>query len=107
MVLSIFSSMFIFLIIIGFLIIGIPLLKEKDFDVELWIRGDEKVRGKMVRDLIKKRTLDGRTKDEVIDLLGPPAVSDGVLIYTIEKEHSFLSIYWPYALKIYFNVLFW
>jgi len=103
MVLLILSSVCIFLIIIGIIIIGVPLLKEKDFDGELWIRGDEKVRGKMVRDLIRKKTLDGRTKDEVVDLLGPPTVSDGVLIYTIEKGHSFLSFEWPYALKIYFD----
>jgi hypothetical protein len=42
------------------------------------------------------------TKNEVVDLLGPPTVSDGALIYTIEKGNSFLSE-WPYALKIYFD----
>jgi len=102
MVLSIFSSVLIFLIIIGFLIIGIPLLKEKYFDGELWICGDEKVRGRMVRDLTRKKILDGMTKNKVVDLLGPPTVSDGALIYTIEKGNSFLSE-WPSALKIYFD----
>ena len=102
MVLSIFSSVLIFLIIIGVILFGIPLLKEKDFDGELWIHGDENVRGKMVRDLTRKKILDGMTQEEVVDLLGPPTVSDGALIYTIEKGNSFLSA-WPSAFKIYFD----
>ena len=42
------------------------------FNSQKWRDGDAQVRGTMFLDLFKKRIVNGKTKDEVLTLLGEP-----------------------------------
>jgi hypothetical protein len=44
----------------------------KPFDSEKWHKGNRTVRGTMYFDLFEKHTLSGKTKEEVVQLLGEP-----------------------------------
>ena len=46
--------------------------EQKPFDSQKWRDGDALERGTMIVDLLKKRTINGKTKDEVLELLGEP-----------------------------------
>jgi len=46
--------------------------KAKPFDSEKWRNGDRIDRGTMYADLFMKRTLNGKTRDQVLQLLGAP-----------------------------------
>lgn len=51
-------------------------LAERPFDAEVWQQGDHRLRGSMTADLEHSGRLIGRTKREVLDLLGEPTASD-------------------------------
>jgi outer membrane protein assembly factor BamE (lipoprotein component of BamABCDE complex) len=44
----------------------------QQFDAQKWKSGDALERGTMFVDLFKKRRINGKTKDEVLELLGEP-----------------------------------
>src|SRR6266508_805569 len=46
--------------------------KPRPFDSQEWRKGDRITRGTMYFDLFEKRTLNGKSKDEVLQLLGEP-----------------------------------
>ena len=46
--------------------------EKKPFDSEKWRKGDRIDRGTMYFDLFEKRTLNGKTRDDVVRLLGEP-----------------------------------
>ena len=87
----------------GFILVGNPFLREKEFNREQWIAGDSRIRGQMVNDLVEKKLLEGKSREEVTALLGTADVSNDVLIYTVDTGTRFLSDPWLYAFKIYFN----
>lgn len=48
------------------------LYSSKAFDVQAWRAGDVRQRARMVDELRRSGTLIGRTRQEVLELLGPP-----------------------------------
>lgn len=42
------------------------------FEHHAWKSGDHELRGKMAHDLLEKKILIGKTREEVIDMLGSP-----------------------------------
>lgn len=46
--------------------------EKKPFDSQQWKDGDRVTRGTMYFDLFEKRTLTGKSKDDVVELLGQP-----------------------------------
>ena len=74
------------------------------FNSESWKKGDFKLRGKMSNDLVDSEILIGKTKDEVIELLGKfdGELSD-MIFYKIDVGIIFGSGKWLYMLMIYFD----
>jgi hypothetical protein len=78
------------------------LASRRRFDQEAWWRagyaatGAEPVRLRMVDDLLQRRLLDGKTRAEVIALLGPPPETayfrEYDLVYWLGPERSIFSI---------------
>lgn len=73
----------------------------RQFDAQRWqdrtrAYSRDAVRGCMVDDLLRRRLLEGRTRDEVVALLGEPRRSvffgDYDLVYWLGPERSLLSI---------------
>jgi hypothetical protein len=50
------------------------------FDAKAWRNGDLRVRGQMARDLAHGNVLSGKTKKEVITMLGPPNKQDSKFV---------------------------
>ena len=69
----------------------------ESFNSERWIRGDIRVRGRMVRDLRSTRLLEGKTEAEVISLLGEPDYRSELRpawVYKVDIGHKFGSSPW-------------
>lgn len=77
---------------------------KKPFDSEKWRNGDRIERGTMYFDLFMKRTLNGKTRDEVEQLLGEPdkkALVEGreVWLYKIEVVGEWTSPVFPVSFE--------
>jgi hypothetical protein len=71
------------------------------FEAPAWRSGGERERGAMVRDLIDRELLIGKTRAEAIEILGPPEdESDERLLYVIDIGQRFASTPWRYALHV-------
>ncbi len=71
------------------------------FDAEAWRAADERSRGSMVRDLIKRGLLIGRSRQDAVALLGPPDHErERKLLYTVDIGQRFASTPWPYMLHV-------
>src|SRR6185503_12498840 len=73
--------------------------REQPFDANLWtdpIRVEKGIRLRMADSLIARGTLQGKTRDEVVALLGAPRdgdyFSDWDLVYWLGPERGFISI---------------
>jgi hypothetical protein len=57
-----------------------------DFSHEQWLQGDWRIRGKMVNSIIDDSILFGKSKPEVINLLGEPTAGDtiGLIVYVVD-----------------------
>ena len=78
--------------------------KAKPFDSEKWRNGDRVDRGTMYADLFIKRTLNGKSKDEVRQLLGEPdkkASVEGreVWLYRLEVVGEWTSPCFPVSFE--------
>lgn len=78
--------------------------KDRPFDSEKWRNGDRIDRGTMYSDLFMKRTLNGKTRDEVEQLLGEPdkkALVEGreVWLYKIEVVGEWTSPVFPVSFE--------
>ena len=61
------------------------------FDSQKWRESDAQVRGTMFIDLFKKRTVNGKTKDEVLAMLGEPdkkSTVNGLEIWHYQVEFA-------------------
>jgi hypothetical protein len=72
----------------------------KPFDSQQWREGDAQTRGTMYFDLFAKRRLNGKTREQVVELLGEPdkqtsAESREVWLYRIEIRGETLLRYFP------------
>lgn len=83
---------------------------KKEFESKSWISGDQKQRGYMVHHLIDSKILEGKTKDEVISILGKPDVTSvqekfsmEEIIYNVDIGFKFGGTTWPYYLRLYFK----
>ena len=71
------------------------------FDVTTWGTGDLRTRGTMVRDLIDRELLIGKSRQEAVALLGPPdQEGKRLLIYKVDLGQKFGSTPWFYALRL-------
>lgn len=71
-----------------------------------WKTGDQRHRGRMVRDLIGSHVLVGKSKAMVADLLGPSDSEDPASthqIYIVDLGHKFGSRPWLYQLHVEFS----
>jgi hypothetical protein len=70
------------------LLIGLFLLgcgNNKRFDSDLWLKADMRERGRMCEDLVKGKTLIGKSNDDTRRLLGEPEKDWGhVIQYNID-----------------------
>jgi hypothetical protein len=81
-----------------------PFFVKKEFNQSKWISGDERTRGEMVHDLVGKKILDGKTKPEVIEMLGKGYEGkDGSLFYVVDTGQRFVFDKWLYRLIIFFD----
>lgn len=65
---------------------------EKPFSATEWRAGDAVERGRMYSDLFSNRALDGKSKDEIADLLGEPEKKisvEGREVWLYRVEHSY------------------
>jgi hypothetical protein len=74
--------------------------EQKPFDAQQWRDGDAITRGTMIVDLFKKRTVSGKSRDGVVELLGEPdkkTSSEGseVWLYRIEVTGETPRRYFP------------
>ena len=86
------------LLIIALLLIGCD---STHFESKDWIEGDYLQRGKMMDDLLQRGILEGKTRDEVLTLLGTPVTEmEGCLTYLYADDKV---IYWTYRFDICFD----
>jgi len=93
----------------GFILLGSPIenyLNQEDFDAKVWRESGGKPedfnwppRLKMIDSLMEQKLLDGLTREEVIQLLGPPdsdnwaaATNPDKITYYLGPERGFISI---------------
>ena len=73
----------------------------KPFNSETWLKGDMRVRGQMVHSLKDGRILEGKSRQEVITLLGKPESEySDVLVYQVDLGHKFVSSPWLYQMNV-------
>ena len=86
----------------GFFLSGCS--NNKPFNSEVWLKGDQRVRGQMASSLKDNRILEGKSRSEVIAMLGKP---DGeyseVVTYQVDLGHKFGSSPWLYQLNVAFE----
>ncbi len=84
-------------------------MKKIDFNQEQWLHGDYRIRGKMVDNIIEDRILIGKSKIEVLKLLGDQGNTAGSFSYQVDiglKTGPFgLGGVWPFYLNIHFDTL--
>jgi len=74
------------------------------FDSMAWRQGNIRARGTMVDDLTDRGRLVGKTREEVLAMLGPPDRDHGeLLFYVVDMGQRFGSTPWTYGLRIYFD----
>ncbi len=77
-------------IVVGVLALAIQLTScgSQSFNSEKWKAGDRAIRGTMELDLRRNKTLEGKPREYVLTLLGPPDIrcDDGeYFVYLVEK----------------------
>jgi len=79
------------------------------FNQKKWLHGDQRIRGKMVDDIINDSILMGKTKREVLSLLGDQGDTTGNFSYAVDlglKTGPFgLGGAWLFGLNIHFDSL--
>jgi len=71
------------------------------FDAATWRTGNLRTRGTMVRDLIDRELLIGKSRQEAVALLGPPdQEAERLLTYKVDLGHKFGSTPWLYAFQL-------
>lgn len=79
------------------------------FDPVQWANGDIRVRGKMVDNIIDDSLLIGKTKKQVIDLLGEQGDPSGNFSYTVDLGLKTgpmgLGGKWLFSLNIHFDTI--
>jgi len=75
------------------------------FSPEGWkISTDRLVRGRMVRSLLTERLLEGKSREEVVGLLGAPDGSlENVMFYRVDVGQRVFFRPWTYNLEISFR----
>lgn len=94
---------FLAAVIIAFILIN---LLEKPFDAKVW-QAEPLQRYEMVDDIIESQILSGKTKPEIIEILGQPDsklnASKDAFIYTIGDPPSFFSSQKEYLFIVFKN----
>ena len=105
------SGKIIFLLTCIFLVACITDFKSNNlsFNSEQWKNGDLRLRGQMSKDLVESKILEGKTKDEVRNLLGEPFHSNSMpdetenWSYKTDEGLNFGEGVWIYWLNIDFS----
>ncbi|MFN7944030.1 MAG: hypothetical protein U0Z53_01540 [Blastocatellia bacterium] len=93
------------LTILGWLVYSCVPVPEQEYSSSRWQNSGATIRGAMVRDLIARQTLIGKTENQIIEILGKP---DGVvseqncLTYAI-KPNLRCSLVWNCDLLVYLD----
>jgi hypothetical protein len=81
-----------------------PFFHRRSFAAERWTAGDMRARGQMVQDLMTKKLLEGKTRSEVVALLGTAdQVSTNSVEYRVDVGKKFLGGRWNYRLVVQFE----
>ncbi len=79
----------------------INIQNKETFDSSKWFNGNERIRGSMAQDLIDKGILEGKSKNDIKNFLGPPDKENAqYIIYIIDVGIKFGETPWPYYLNI-------
>lgn len=71
------------------------------FDSELWKTGDLRTKGKMTDNILNDSLLIGKTKTEILDLLGEPdQQTETRLHYTVDPGIKYMGEPWTYWLSV-------
>jgi hypothetical protein len=65
---------------------------ERPFSSAEWLRGDTVERGRMYSDLFDSRAVDGKSKEEIVELLGEPEKKiavEGREVWLYRVDHSY------------------
>lgn len=82
----------------------VEMLLAKKFDPSAWQVGSQIERGRMARDLVSSRMLLGRSREQVVGILGDPNErSSASMSYTVDIGHRFGLHPWTYRLCIEFK----
>ena len=83
--------------------------KSKPFNKDLWLSGNQRARGEMVNDIIATHILLGKSKADILSLLGQPTASDTIspLVYEVDlgMKTGLLGLggNWPFFLTVQFD----
>lgn len=80
--------------IVAFAITDLALYSPRPFDAKRWREGDARERNRMVGDLNHSQVLIGKTRDEVVTLLGPANREEARLLLEYELLHSDVFGFW-------------
>lgn len=97
------SLFFIIFFLLAYLSVQDPFFQKIPFDADIWREGNERVRGEMVDDLRNKGILIGKSRQEVIALLGASENSGDGLSYTVDIGYRFGFSPWNYQFLIIFD----
>ncbi|HCE44721.1 MAG TPA: hypothetical protein DET40_14360 [Lentisphaeria bacterium] len=83
-------------------------ITQKSFNSKEWILGNELTRGEMARDLVSSKVLIGKTKEEVVELLGQPSSSKSSFnndrfYYIVDIGRGSYVFDMPCKLNLYFD----
>jgi len=81
-----------------------PFFWSTEFVQTEWLKGDDRVRGEMVHDLVQRKLFDDRSRAEIAELLGEPDGSGPTwMSYSVDIGEKFFDGPWGYTLTIYFD----
>ena len=76
----------------------------KTFDSAVWLKSDARERGRMSEDLVKSKTLIGKTADESLRVLGQPDTTyPTALVYKLDMGMPFKDDPKHTALQVHFD----
>lgn len=100
------AALAILVLLLGtaYLSVSDPFFRRKVFVSDVWRTSNERGRGQMVNDLVESRFMVGKTKKELLTVLGnPDTVSDNNVSYTVDIGHRFGFSPWYYSVTIIFD----
>ena len=89
------------LAVLVYLSVRDPMFDQKAFDTVAWKSGNTRARGEMVYDLEASGILVGKTRQDIVGILGPASrTSEFSLEYTVDVGNRMFFETWMYTLNL-------